>query len=133
MSDWDVTLSDGFDEDHALDMVLNDMVDGLDIQDFEDPIDEELNVQLPDSVETAELDLETGKINENIKNIDVVLDELPTTKPNFDVNVEVEPLETPQVTLTATPSPNFIFKEPISDVGEINSTDSNTDDPEKKK
>ena len=133
MSDWDVTLSDGFDEDHALDMVLNDMVDGLDIQDFEDPIDEELNVQLPDSVETAELDLDTGKINENIKNIDVVLDELPITKPNFDVNVEVEPLETPQVTLTATPSPNFIFKEPISDVGEINSTDSNTDDPEKKK
>ena len=26
MSDWDVTLSDGFDEDHALDMVMNDMV-----------------------------------------------------------------------------------------------------------
>ena len=64
--DWDVTLTDGldqditWDEDHALDMVMNDMVSDLS--------------------------------EEEIRKIEVVLDELPTPTNNFDVNVVVSEL-----------------------------------------
>jgi hypothetical protein len=74
--DWDSTLEDGledevWDEDHGLDQVLNDMVEDL-----------------PEE--------EIIKTTEEIRNIDVVLDELPT--PNIDFNVDV-------VVTTPTPEP----------------------------
>jgi hypothetical protein len=76
--DWDVTLEDGledevWDEDHGLDQVLNDMV--------EDLPEEEI-------IETTE----------EIRKIEVVLDELPTPNIDFGVNVMVttpEPTKRP--------------------------------------
>ena len=76
--EWDVTLEDGledevWDEDHGLDQVLNNMV--------EDLPEEEI-------IETTE----------EIRKIEVVLDELPTPNIDFGVNVMV-------TTPTATPEP----------------------------
>ena len=145
--DWESTLDDGledeeWDEDHALDLVLNDMVEDLDVpeptpieeeirkidvvldelptsSDIEFGIDvqteqpqptnkpankyeqleeylnqtrswDETGAQLPDSVQTAELDIETGKIT--------------TPEP------------------TEQPKPNFVVRQPIQD----------QEDPEKK-
>ena len=142
---WDNTINDGlgdeeWDEDHALDMVMNDMVKDMDmdVDDFEDlDIDDDINEivvnepeivqpekesaeikqptnteeeksddgQLPDVVESAELNLDTGKIEE-------VTEELPPVK--------FEPIK---------PKPNFIFKEPIKE----ESKDNTNVDSEKKK
>lgn len=84
-SDWDVTLEDGleneeWDEDHALDQVLNDMVDDLPQEEV---------------IETTE----------EIKKIDVVLDELPeSTNIEFDVEVKTE---TPEPTATNRPANRY--------------------------
>ena len=91
-----------------------------------------INEQLPDVVETAELDLNTGQITtptEELKEVNVVLDELPNNNgPKFDVDVEIK--EVPQVRFEPpTPEPNFIFKEPINET----TKDITNDDPEKKK
>lgn len=88
--------------------------------------------QLPDVVETAELDLNTGQITtptEKLKEVNVVLDELPNNNgPEFSVDVEIK--EVPQVRFEPpTPEPNFIFKEPINET----TKDITNDDPEKKK
>lgn len=143
--DWDVTLTDGldqdvtWDEDHALDQVLNNMV--------EDLTDEEIN------------DIVTPQTTEEIRKIDVILDELPTPSIDFDIDVKIdtpeptkkipnkyeeieeylnytrgyddnppkeEMVETVVITPTPTPteisSPNFVFRQPIQD----------QQDPEKK-
>lgn len=69
--DWESTLDDGledeeWDEDHALDLVLNDMV-----EDLETP--------------------EPTPIEEEIRKIDVVLDELPTSSDiEFGIDVQTE-------------------------------------------
>ena len=94
---------------------------------------EVIKEQLPDTVEIAELDLNTGQIitpsEEFINTIDVVLDDLPNNdEPKFDVDVEIK--EVPQVRFEPpTPEPNFIFKEPINE----RTKDITNDDPEKKK
>jgi hypothetical protein len=83
--DWDSTLEDGleneeWDEDHALDQVLNDMVDDLPQEEV---------------IETTE----------EIKKIDVVLDELPeSTNIEFDVEVKTE---TPEPTATNRPANRY--------------------------
>lgn len=80
--DWDSTLEDGleneeWDEDHGLDQVLNDMVEDLPQEEV---------------IETTE----------EIKKIDVVLDELPeSTNIEFDVEVKTE---TPEPTATNRPA-----------------------------
>ena len=88
--------------------------------------------QLPDVVETAELDLNTGQITtptEKLKEVNIVLDDLPNNDgPEFNVDVEIK--EVPQVRFEPpTPEPNFIFKEPINET----TKDITNDDPEKKK
>lgn len=83
--DWDSTLEDGleneeWDEDHALDQVLNDMVEDLPQEEV---------------IETTE----------EIKKIDVVLDELPeSTNIEFDVEVKTE---TPEPTATNRPANRY--------------------------
>lgn len=145
ISDWDVTLSDGFDEDHALDMAMNDMVKDMDIQDFENlDIDDDTNeivVNEPEIVqpEKESIEIKQDDFNivipppsptEEIKNIDVVLDDLPNNEPKFNVDVVVERIkEEPKEVLPSTPVPNFVYKEPI----EEETTDIVNDDPEKKK
>lgn len=170
-----------WDEDHALDLVMNDMVKDFTEEDLKEievnepetieppthqineniehttdtepeedynvvmssktpqhvngvPIKDRnvINEQLPDVVETAELDLNTGQITtptEELKEVNVVLDELPNNNgPKFDVDVEIK--EVPQVRFEPpTPEPNFIFKEPINET----TKDITNDDPEKKK
>ena len=82
--DWDVTLTDGldqdvtWDEDHALDMVMNDMVSDLSEEEVRSLIDE--------------TETEPSLTSEEIRKIEVVLDELPTPRNNFDVNVVVSEL-----------------------------------------
>jgi len=83
--DWDSTLEDGleneeWDEDHALDQVLNDMVEDLPQEEV---------------IETTE----------EIKKIDIVLDELPeSTNIEFDVEVKTE---TPEPTATNRPANRY--------------------------
>ena len=155
-----------WDEDHALDEVMNDMVKDFTEEDFkeievnepeeliEEPIhptpnkpsnryeqrndyltkstdwdskEKEEEGLLPDTVESVELDLQTGQIStpEPIKKIDVEIDEDQfTPKNNFEVDVEVNPSPTP--TPTSRPNPNFI-------VGEIENEIQDQIDPEKKK
>tara|TARA_B110000858_G_scaffold26179_1_gene27244 strand:+ start:5835 stop:6914 length:1080 start_codon:yes stop_codon:yes gene_type:complete len=144
-----------WDEDHALDVVMNDMVKDFTEEDFkeievnepEELIEEHLQTiidndqkmglwdskekeeegLLPDTVESVELDLQTGQIStpEPIKKIDVEIDEDQfTPKNNFEVDVEVNPSPTP--TPTSRPNPNFI-------VGEIENEIQDQIDPEKKK
>ena len=166
--------NDKWDEDHALDMVLNDMVKDIEVNEPETieppthqfnenieyttdtepdkdynlvlssktpqhvngvPIEKYREVnkeQLPDVVETAELDLNTGQITtptEKLKEVNIVLDDLPNNNgPEFNVDVEIK--EVPQVRFEPpTPEPNFIFKEPINET----TKDITNDDPEKKK
>ena len=148
ISDWDVTLSDGFDEDHALDMVMNDMVKDMDIQDFENlDIDEDIsaNENLTEPTEEIKQDdfnvvipppylRHQPTLTEEIKNIDVVLDDLPNNEPKFNVDVVVERIkEEPKEVLPSTPVPNFVYKEPIEELIEEETTDIVNDDPEKKK
>lgn len=69
--------------------------------------------QLPDSVDTAELDLDTGIISTptpDVKEIDVVLDESDfiSDTPELDIDVKVEPSPTE----TPKPNPNFIVGQP---------------------
>ena len=69
--------------------------------------------QLPDSVDTAELDLDTGIISTptpEINEIDVVLDESDfiSDVPELDIDVKVEPSPTE----TPKPNPNFIVGQP---------------------
>jgi len=69
--------------------------------------------QLPDSVDTAELDLDTGIISTptpDVKEIDVVLDESDfiSDVPELDIDVKVEPSPTE----TPKPNPNFIVGQP---------------------
>lgn len=85
---------------------------------------------LPDKVEEKQLDLNTGQIKdkepevtEELRNVDVVLDELPTPQgPNFSVDVQIDeiPEETP------TPQPNLNVGQPLP----LENQDEN--EPEKK-
>ena len=142
--DWESTLDDGledeeWDEDHALDLVLNDMVEDLETpeptpieeikkidvvleelptsSDIEFNVDvqteqpqptnkpankyeqleeylnqtrswDETGAQLPDSVQTAELDIETGKI--------VTPEPTEQPKPNFVVRQPIQDQEDPE-------------------------------------
>jgi hypothetical protein len=159
--DWDVTLEDGledevWDEDHAHDMVLNDMVDGLTEEEINEIINEEESLpeptkrvpnryeqleeylnqtrswddsgaQLPDKVETGTLDLSNGSIT--ITNTDT---------PN-GIDVVLDELPTPtdsfdvqvnveKIEPTPQPTLNFVFKQPLP--LEENQDDENN--PEKK-
>ena len=70
---------------------------------------------LPDTVESAELDLQTGQISTPvpIKDIRVEIDENQfTSKNNFEVDVEVKPTPTP----TNPPNPNFVVGKTLSEV-----------------
>jgi hypothetical protein len=83
--DWESTLGDGledeeWDEDHALDLVLNDMV-------------EDLETPEPTPIE-------------EIKKIDVVLDELPSTPEPFEVDVKIV-VPTPTPTETRGPANRY--------------------------
>lgn len=82
---------------------------------------------LPDTVETAELDLQTGQISTpppTKKEVTVEIDSSQfTPKNDFKVDVEVKPLPTP--TPTDRPNPNFV-------VGEIQNELQDQIDPEKK-
>jgi hypothetical protein len=155
-NDFDTTIEeDEWDEDHALDMVMNDMVSDLSPRDIskiveeseeviEEPIqpipnkvsnryeqksdylsrstdwdskEKEEEGLLPDTVESAELDLQTGQIStpEPIKEISVEIDENQfTPKNNFEVDVEVKPSPTP--TPTNPPNPNFVVGKTLSEV-----------------
>ncbi len=155
-NDFDTTIEeDEWDEDHALDMVMNDMVQDLTEEDLkeievnepeeviEEPIqpipnkvsnryeqksdylsrstdwdskEKEEEGLLPDTVESAELDLQTGQIStpEPIKEISVEIDENQfTPKNNFEVDVEVKPSPTP--TPTNPPNPNFVVGKTLSE------------------
>jgi len=155
-----------WDEDHALDLVMNDMVKDFTEEDLkeievnepeeviEEPIQPTPNKPsnryeqrndylskstdwdskekeygmtypnlvteeglLPDTVESVELDLQTGQITTPvpIKKIDVEIDEDQfTPKNNFEVDVEVKPSPTP--TPTNRPNPNFIVGETVNEV-----------------
>ena len=156
-------LPEEWDEDHALDQVMNDMVKDLSSEDIskivkeseeviEEPIQptaykvsiryeqrsnyltkstdwdsKEKEGLLPDTVETAELDLQTGQISTPeppIKKVDVEIDgDQFTSKNKFDVDVEVKPLPTP--TPTNRPNPNFV-------IGEVENELQDQIDPEKK-
>jgi len=159
-------VEDEWDEDHALDMVMNDMVKDFTEEDLkeievnepeeviEEPIQPTPNKPsnryeqrndylskstdwdskekeygmtypnlvteeglLPDTVESVELDLQTGQITTPtpIKKIDVEIDEDQfTPKNNFEVDVEVKPSPTP--TPTNRPNPNFIVGETVNEV-----------------
>ena len=141
--DWDVTLTDGldqdvswdeteypqsletneeeFDEDHALDTILNDMVDSLPDEVVDEIIEgeefetEEIVTKKPaNKYEQLEEYLnQTRSWDEQeetteLPKIDVILDELPTPLNEFNVDVEVTSIQpTPQ------PTPNFNFREPL--------------------
>ena len=156
-NDFDTTIEEEeWDEDHALDLVMNDMVQDLTEEDLkeievnepeeviEEPIqpipnkvsnryeqksdylsrstdwdskEKEEEGLLPDTVESAELDLQTGQIStpEPIKEISVEIDENQfTPKNNFEVDVEVKPSPTP--TPTNPPNPNFVVGKTLSEV-----------------
>ena len=145
------TPNDEFDEDHALDMLMNDMVKDMDIQDFENlDIDDDINeivVNEPEIVQPEKESVEIKQddfnivisppsLTEEIKNIDVVLDDLPNNEPKFNVDVVVERIkEEPKEVLPLTPLPNYVYKEPIDRFRkkEEETTDIVNDDPEKKK
>ena len=154
-NDFDTTIEEEeWDEDHALDLVMNDMVQDLTEEDLkeievnepeeviEEPIqptpnkisnryeqksdyltrstdwdskEKEEEGLLPDTVESAELDLQTGQISTPvpIKDIRVEIDENQfTSKNNFEVDVEVKPTPTP----TNPPNPNFVVGKTLSEV-----------------
>ena len=156
-NDFDTTIEEEeWDEDHALDLVMNDMVQDLTEEDLkeievnepeeviEEPIqpipnkvsnryeqksdylsrstdwdskEKEEEGLLPDTVESAELDLQTGQISTPvpIKEISVEIDENQfTSKNNFEVDVEVKPSPTP--TPTNPPNPNFVVGKTLSEV-----------------
>ena len=99
---------DSFDEDHALDMVMNSIVEDMDVNDIE--------VIEPETIESSEDESQSTELN-----IDVVLDELPVNSDPFELDVVVRP--------EPTGNPNFVVKpfEDLIDGGVIN------DEAEKKK
>ena len=156
-NDFDTTIEEEeWDEDHALDLVMNDMVQDLTEEDLkeievnepeeviEEPIqsipnkvsnryeqksdylsrstdwdskEKEEEGLLPDTVESAELDLQTGQISTPvpIKEVSVEIDENQfTSKNNFEVDVEVKPSPTP--TPTNPSNPNFVVGKTLSEV-----------------
>jgi hypothetical protein len=164
---WDNTLQDGlddeeWDEDHALDEVLNDMVSDEDMEELNEDLfgEDDVSYQdskvetdkptmddeqrsdyltkstdwdskenegiLPDTIETAELDLQTGEISTPTpkKEVSVEIDANQfTPKNDFDVDVEISPSPTP--TPTPPPFPNFV-------VGKIQDELRDQTEPEKK-
>lgn len=152
-----------WDEDHALDMVMNDMAQDLteeDLKEIEVNEPEEVKEEptqptpnkvsnryeqrsdyltkstdwdskekegiLPDTIETAELDLQTGEISTPTpkKEVSVDIDANQfTPKNDFDVDVEISPSPTP--TPTSSPFPNFV-------VGKIQDEFQDQTEPEKK-
>jgi len=164
---WDNTLQDGlddeeWDEDHALDEVLNDMVSDEDMEELNEDLfgEDDVSYQdskvetdkptmddeqrsdyltkstnwdskekegiLPDTIETAELDLQTGEISTPTpkKEVSVEIDANQfTPKNDFDVDVEISP--SPTSTPTPSPFPNFV-------VGKIQDEFQDQTEPEKK-
>jgi|11BtaG_2_1085332.scaffolds.fasta_scaffold01487_1 hypothetical protein len=152
-----------WDEDHALDMVMNDMVQDLTEEDLkeievnepeevkEEPVQptpnkvsnryeqrsdyltkstdwdsKEKEGLLPDTIETAELDLQTGEISTPTpkKEVSVDIDANQfTPKNDFEVDVEINPSPTPIP--TTPPFPNFV-------VGKIQDELQDQTEPEKK-
>lgn len=92
---------DSFDEDHALDMVMNSIVEDMDVNDIE--------VIEPETIESSEDEGQSTELN-----IDVVLDELPVNSDPFELDVVVRP--------EPTGNPNFVVKpfEDLIDGGVIN-------------
>ena len=163
LEQWAKDSEDEWDEDHALDMVMNDMVQDLteeDLKEIEVNEPEEVKEEptqptpnkvsnryeqrsdyltkstdwdskekegiLPDTIETAELDLQTGEISTPTpkKEVSVYIDENQfTPKNDFDVDVEIKPSPTP--TPTTSPFPNFV-------VGKIQDELQDQTEPEKK-
>ena len=150
----DVTdIKDNFDEDHALDMVLNDTVSNLSPRDISkiveesekdtDPkeelmeISEDFKKKIPNKYEQIEEYInytrgaeevvektETPEPTQDIKSIEVVLDQFPTPD-QLDISVDIVQL-TPSPT-PPSPTPNFIFKTPLP-----LDEDQDLNDPEKK-
>ena len=155
-------LPEEWDEDHALDKVMNDMVEDLSPRDISKIVEESEEVKeepvqptpnkvsnryeqrsdyltkstdwdskekeglLPDTIETAELDLQTGEISTPTpkKEVSVDIDANQfTPKNDFEVNVEINPSPTP--TPTTPPFPNFV-------VGKIQDELQDQTEPEKK-
>ena len=151
--DWDVTLTDGleqdvtWDEDHALDQVLNNMVEDLTEEEIKEIIVNDAIEVTPEVTKP----LETPVVTPSPRVVNVVLDELPSSNDQFEVDVKVETTpeptkrvpnkyeeieeylnytrnydqgsqEEPEVTPAPTVNPNFVFREPIQD----------QEDPEKK-
>ena len=163
LEQWAKESEDEWDEDHALDMVMNDMVQDLteeDLKEIEVNEPEEVKEEptqptpnkvsnryeqrsdyltkstdwdskekegiLPDTIETAELDLQTGEISTPTpkKEVSVDIDANQfTPKNDFEVDVEINPSPTPIP--TTPPFPNFV-------VGKIQDELQDQTEPEKK-
>ena len=163
LEQWAKDSEDEWDEDHALDMVMNDMVQDLteeDLKEIEVNEPEEVKEEptqptpnkvsnryeqrsdyltkstdwdskekegiLPDTIETAELDLQTGEISTPTpkKEVSVDIDANQfTPKNDFEVDVEINPSPTPIP--TTPPFPNFV-------VGKIQDELQDQTEPEKK-
>ena len=163
LEQWGKDSEDEWDEDHALDMVMNDMVQDLteeDLKEIEVNEPEEVKEEptqptpnkvsnryeqrsdyltkstdwdskekegiLPDTIETAELDLQTGEISTPTpkKEVSVDIDANQfTPKNDFEVDVEINPSPTPIP--TTPPFPNFV-------VGKIQDELQDQTEPEKK-
>ena len=163
LEQWAKDSEDEWDEDHALDMVMNDMVQDLteeDLKEIEVNEPEEVKEEptqptpnkvsnryeqrsdyltkstdwdskekegiLPDTIETAELDLQTGEISTPTpkKEVSVDIDANQfTPKNDFEVDVEINPSPTPIP--TTPPFPNFV-------VGKIQDELQVQTEPEKK-
>ena len=146
----DVTdTEDNWDEDHALDMVLNDMVSEMSPRDISKIIEEsekdskpneeltraseDFKKKIPNKYEQIEEylnytrgaeEVETPEPTQDIKSIEVVLDEFPTPD-QLDISVDIVEL-TPSPT-PPSPTPNFVFKTPLP-----LDEDQDLEDPEKK-
>ena len=163
LEQWAKDSEDEWDEDHALDMVMNDMVQDLteeDLKEIEVNEPEEVKEEptqptpnkvsnryeqrsdyltkstdwdskekegiLPDTIETAELDLQTVEISTPTpkKEVSVDIDANQfTPKNDFEVDVEINPSPTPIP--TTPPFPNFV-------VGKIQDELQDQTEPEKK-
>ena len=114
LSDWDVTLSDGldnvpyqdnqfetdvvdtkddFDEDHAMDMVMNEMVDGLDLEDILD--DDEMDVY--DKLQQEKVNTPINPTEEDIDKLRQHLENIENYKKEVKLEEEKVEEEKPQI------------------------------------
>ena len=114
LSDWDVTLSDGldnvpyqdnqfetdvvdtkddFDEDHAMDMVMNEMVDGLDLENILD--DDEMDVY--DKLQQEKVNTPINPTEEDIDKLRQHLENIENYKKEVKLEEEKVEEEKPQI------------------------------------